>query len=511
MNIHNILVIRTHRLGDILQLIPMFQGLKTQYPGSKIFFLTGEEYVPLISGNAGIDTVIPIAEKECRYIFKYKTNQYYRLFNDFYDLILELRKINFDLIINRQYEFGAILAYLIGTPCVYGGSYTPEQGHFIAERFTKELFHLIQTDRRKNRRNLTDWSRLIAGIKEKSPRKIHFPISAYSLEEAKMLTADKFTAGTDLIGVQMGAAKSFRQWGINNFLPVLKWLAEVQGKKLILTGSEDEKEAASLAVKSLPDGCCLDLTGRTSLPALAAVIAQCKLLLTPDTGTMHIASAVGTPVLALFYGSAYPWETGPYGAGHFILWPDVDCAPCLDPLACPYNHRCKMNLTTGIVIKALKSILNSNKTGEIKWSSPNSVKLLMTAVDNAEQCLITVEGKIKLPSAHAGLISSLTINDLSANSLLLYSDEVGKQLLDGQHKKSFETFSNFFSDFSLYMTRKFGKEIPFNWSNLHNKISHAIINGDTVMLHDLLKYTIEPIIKKLDCPLQSGNFGKKEQ
>lgn len=493
MDFKNILVIRTHRLGDVLQLTPMFQGLKMQYPGSKTFFLTGEDYVPLISANAYIDAVIPLDEKECRYLLKNKPGHYPRLFNDFYDLIGKMRKIHFDLIINRQYEFGAILAYLIGAPQIYGGSYTPERGHFFADRSSQELFDLVRSGRRKNQRNLTDWACRIAGIKKNFPRKIQFPVSACALQEAKMLISDKFTADSDLIGVQMGAAKSFRQWGVKNFLPVLKWLTEKQGKKIILTGSEDEKEDAALISQTLKKDCCLDLTGKTSLPSLAAVIAHCNLFLTPDTGTMHIASAVGTPILALFYGSAYPWETGPYGAGHFILWPDVSCAPCRDPLSCPNNQYCKTNLTPELVIKALETIMNSKKTGEVRWVSQNFVKLLVTDMDNTEQYIIVAEGNTKLPLIRFEAINSLEV--IASNPDLLFEQckEVRMQLWDSLPEKGFTDFSDFWGNFSFYHTHILQQGLPPSWTELYSNIEHALMNKDAVMLRDILKYEIEPI------------------
>ncbi|MGV8056598.1 MAG: glycosyltransferase family 9 protein [Smithellaceae bacterium] len=501
----NILVIRTHRLGDILQLTPMFQGLKMQYPGSKIFFLTDENYVPLISGNTSIDAVIPVDEKKCRYILNNKPEGYPHLFNDFYDLIQELRKVKFDLIINRQYEFGAILAYLIDAPKIYGGTFSPERGHFFADKPSQELFNLIRSCRRKNQRNLTDWACRIAGIEKAFPRKIKFSISPYLQHEAKKLIPEKFAADADLIAVQMGAAKSFRQWGTKHFLPVLQWLTENQGKKIILTGNENEKEDASQISSTIGNEYCLDLTGKTSLSALAAVIAQCQLLLTPDTGTMHIATAVGTPVLALFYGGAYPWETGPYGSGNFILWTDLPCAPCFAPLSCPHNQSCKTKLTPGLVIKALETIINSKNTGEINWPVQESVKLLITDTDNIEQNITVVDGNTKLPNIRLETILSPEVNDLNPDLLLGQCEEIERQLFDNSPEKGFLSFFNLFNDFSLYQLQQWRNDIPSAWNDLYDKINYAMLNKDEIMLRDILKYEIEPIIK------ETGLSGRTQQ
>lgn len=492
MSIKNILVIRAYRLGDILQLTPMFDGLKEQYPGCRIYFLTEEEYAPLISGNPRIDNIITITEKENRYIMKNKPEYYPRLFNDFYDLIAQLKEIKFDLIINRQFEFGAALACLVGAPLILGGAYTPQKGFYFNDRFSGELFDIVRSNRRMNKRNLVDWSCLIAGIKRDFIREISFPVPVSACNEARELLAGK-PREDGLIGVQMGASKSFRQWGVDNFLPVLKWLTEKQGKKIILTGSEDEKEEAAIAVQTLGQDACLDLTGKTSLPVLASVISQCELLLTPDTGTMHIAAAVKTPVLAFFYGGAYPWETGPYGQGHFILWPDLPCAPCRNPQSCGNNHQCRNIFSPDIAIRALAEIFSARNSGEINWDSGNKIKLLYTETENDEQSLTAVSGRTKLPSKVMNLHSDLKINIPSNESLLAESNELADELLEG-NDKTFMHFSNFFSNFSLYRTETAGCGFPEIPNGLYSLVNRALVNRDFIMLRDILKNEIYSLL-----------------
>ena len=497
MDIKNILVIRTHRLGDILQLTPMFQGLKIQYPSSKIFFLTGEEYLPLIAGNPCIDAVIPINEKECRHILRNKPQQYSRLFNDFYNLTGEMRKIGFDLIINRQYEFGAVLSYLIGAPKIVGGAYTPERGYFFADRPSQALFDLIRNNRRTNHRNLTDWACLIGGTENDFPRKIQFPISEVSLQKARTLLPDDCATNADFIAVQMGAAKSFRQWGRDNFLPVLQWLTKEQGKKIVLTGHDDEREDADFITGNLGPDSCLNLTGRTSLPVLAAVLSRCRMLLTPDTGTMHIATAVGTQVLALFYGSAYPWETGPYGPGHFVLWPDLDCAPCTDPSTCPFRHQCKKMLAPHIVTRALEVILDEKKPGTMRWQPPNHIELLATANNNGQQTLTRIEEKTNRPVTHPDFFPCRTVYEINPPMLLAQIDEIAGTLLDRQPEKAFTAVSDLFSNFSQYLAQNNKNHFSTKWTKVYNSISDALTNKDAVLLRDILQYDIEPAIQEL--------------
>ena len=79
----------------------------------------------------------------------------------------------------------------------------------------------------------------------------------------------------------------------------------------------------------------INLIGKTNIPQLAGVLEKLRLLITNDTGTMHLAEAVGTRCISLFFESANPFQTGPYGSGHIICSPDVECFPCPTTFECP--------------------------------------------------------------------------------------------------------------------------------------------------------------------------------
>jgi ADP-heptose:LPS heptosyltransferase len=100
------------------------------------------------------------------------------------------------------------------------------------------------------------------------------------------------------------------------------------------------------------------MTGKTNLLQLAGLLERCTLLVTNDTGTMHVATAVGTPVVALF-GSTPPLTTGPWGKEHVVVRKDVPCSPCWKRI-CPTDHRC-MELIT---VDEVEEIVD-RKLGEI--------------------------------------------------------------------------------------------------------------------------------------------------
>jgi len=91
---------------------------------------------------------------------------------------------------------------------------------------------------------------------------------------------------------------------------------------------------------------------------LAALYERANLVITIDSGPMHLAAAMGTPVVALF-GPTAPWRTGPFGPEHTVLRVELACSPCLKR-QCRYNHECMEQLTVDQVVEAAQKVLNRN-------------------------------------------------------------------------------------------------------------------------------------------------------
>jgi len=107
---------------------------------------------------------------------------------------------------------------------------------------------------------------------------------------------------------------------------------------LTLLGSAAELHAARQLVRELPARhaqVVRNLCGATDWAGLIGAVGGLDLVLTPDTGTMHLAAHLGVPVLATFLSSAWCFETGPYGLGHLALQANLECAPCLEAQPCP--------------------------------------------------------------------------------------------------------------------------------------------------------------------------------
>jgi heptosyltransferase-1 len=121
-----------------------------------------------------------------------------------------------------------------------------------------------------------------------------------------------------------------------------------------VTGGPADRELAA-SIFALLQEPALNLVGLTSLAELARVLKAARLMVTTDTGAMHLAAALGTPVAALF-GPTAPWRTGPFGAGHQIVRLGLECSPCFKR-RCP-APRCLSDLKPAAVAAACEKILS---------------------------------------------------------------------------------------------------------------------------------------------------------
>jgi heptosyltransferase-2 len=153
-------------------------------------------------------------------------------------------------------------------------------------------------------------------------------------------------------GAAYGAAK---RWPLHYWRELVKrLLKERKERLLILGGMEEEGYLRPLLEEGGPHGNARRLhllAGRTAPPILAAMLSRCKLLVTNDTGPMHVAAAVGTPTVALF-GSTSPVWTRPFGLGHEVVYKHLECSPCFQR-TCPIGYKCLHAISVGEVYRAV--------------------------------------------------------------------------------------------------------------------------------------------------------------
>lgn len=167
------------------------------------------------------------------------------------------------------------------------------------------------------------------------------------------------------IGLALSGREARRSLPPEILASILRVVVGVRGASPIkLFGGKSEATLARKLLKALPPklaALCVDLSGRTSLPQLMEEVSTLDLLLTPDTGIMHLAAARGVPVMAFFLSSALAHETGPYGKGHFIWQTATECGPCLESASCEKNWRCLNYFSSENFGRCLASALKGNQ------------------------------------------------------------------------------------------------------------------------------------------------------
>ncbi|MBI9078218.1 MAG: glycosyltransferase family 9 protein [Pseudodesulfovibrio sp.] len=146
------------------------------------------------------------------------------------------------------------------------------------------------------------------------------------------------------IGVVLAGRESRRSLPANILAKITATLGN-SGKvdRIVLLGGKSEQAAGQSVIKGLPRNLqekTKNLAGKTDWTHLVETINSLDMLLTPDTGSMHLAAHLGTPVKAFFLSSAWCFETGPYGLGHTVYQAVSDCLPCLENRPCNNDLKC---------------------------------------------------------------------------------------------------------------------------------------------------------------------------
>jgi lipopolysaccharide heptosyltransferase II len=152
-------------------------------------------------------------------------------------------------------------------------------------------------------------------------------------------------------GAEYGPAK---RWLLERFAEAAAAVTARSPVQWILFGMKNDAPIGEQITSALGDS-CVNRIGQTTLEQLIDELRQCRLLLTNDTGTMHLAALLGVPTVAIF-GSTEPRLTGPLGDRHIVLRHHVECSPCF-LRKCPIDFRCMKAVSVQEVANAVMSIL----------------------------------------------------------------------------------------------------------------------------------------------------------
>jgi heptosyltransferase II len=175
-------------------------------------------------------------------------------------------------------------------------------------------------------------------------------------QAASLLVSEGIVEGRHFLVLNPGAAYgSAKRWREEGFAEAGDLLAEEFGLDVAIIGSELERSIAE-RIKQRMHSRVAVLNGKTSLETLIGVISKSSLVLTNDSGPMHIAAALGVPTVAVF-GPTDDAVTGPYGPRTRVVKEPVECSPCL-LRECPIDHRCMLRVSAAAVCRAARELIH---------------------------------------------------------------------------------------------------------------------------------------------------------
>ncbi len=323
-----ILVMSLTRMGDLVQATPVISGLRQKHPEAAITLMVTSDFAGFVPRIPDIDdsVVLDIRQftgdgevADCSWV------TIYRYIEGFLDSV---REQSFDLVVNLSHSrLSALMIHYLGIPRVCGFACN-DTGDRMTLHPWMQYFGTEPFNRIYNPFNLVEiFTRAVDVAVEDQRIRMNPPESGETAlpEEFEGVLQE----GTRWIGIQAGSSLEGRRWPAQSFAELADLLAEQLDANILLFGVASE----SLIAKAITEHMrhaerVVDCTGRTSIPQLMVLLKRCSYLVTNDTGTMHIAAALGTPIVGLFFAHAHPYETGPYSPGHLIFQSRISCAPC---------------------------------------------------------------------------------------------------------------------------------------------------------------------------------------
>jgi heptosyltransferase-2 len=334
--IRRIMVRSTNWVGDAVMITPALGALRATFPDAEIVVVAKPVVAPLFDPHPYCDRVL-VFDKQGKD----------RGISGLIRFGAALRRERFDLAILFQKAIeAAILAKLARIPQRVG--YRTDGRRLLLTHslpFTAEI---------RTQHHVRHYLNLLAsfGIVGGEDR-LCLLVTPEEADWAKTLMGDG-----SWLAINPGAAYgSAKRWIPERFAEVADSLAKEYGFRVVLTGGPGEREIGrdiEQAMQCRP----LNLIGGTSVRQMMAVLSRCRLVVTNDSGPMHVAAAFGIPIVAIF-GPTDHTTTHPYSEAYRVVRRECPCAPCLQR-QCSTDHRCMEEVTAEDVVSAAKIYLEEN-------------------------------------------------------------------------------------------------------------------------------------------------------
>lgn len=367
-----ILLIKLSAIGDVIHTIPVLNKLRRRYPDAQIDWLVSSTIAEFLGPHPAITNVIEFVRDDWATLWRPAS------LTNATRLAGRLRAAKYDLVIDLQGQLrSGLLTLATGAPVRIGF------GKPIAQRW-EGLSRKLPDEARKHawqgarEGSWLAYSHLIPlpslevhavdrylnvgpmlGLDD-GAADFSFPIPREATDRIDALLHYYDIAGAKIVALAPGTIWETKQWQREDFAAVARHFLQ-KGFAVTLIGAPRER-ALCEAVAALAPG-AINLAGETTLPELAALIRRSAISVTNNSGPMHLAVALGSPVVSVF-GPTNPVWAGPYHRADAVLQASIPCAPCyLRQLSrCTYGHDCMHKITAQAVIDRAESILSKGSS-----------------------------------------------------------------------------------------------------------------------------------------------------
>jgi lipopolysaccharide heptosyltransferase I len=330
-----ILLIKPSSFGDIIHGLPVLAACKAHWPRAQIDWAVKREWVELLAGHPMLRRVVFFPGTILAGARSWRS----------------LRRAGYDMVLDLQGLLrSGLYAAMTGCP-VRVGFHDSREGSswFYSHRIeiSNDVVHAVD-------RGLE----LLRRIGVSGATTASFPIPDGGNEQQwvnALWLRHRIGAGETVCLIHPSARWETKRWPAARFAQLADALVAKEGIRIIIVGSGSEASRTDEMARHMAQS-AVNLTGNTDLLQLAALLRRSDLLVTNDSGPMHLAAAVGTPVVAIF-GPTDPARVGPYGAGHIVLRKEVDCSRC-SRRACVRDALCMKAIDVAEVLESVRTIVN---------------------------------------------------------------------------------------------------------------------------------------------------------
>ena len=311
----NILIVKLSAIGDVIHTLPSLSALRRLYPDAHITWVVEEAAADLVIGHPYLDSVLVSRRKS--WGKDLRRGRIRDTLSGIRHFVKNLRQRDYDLVIDFHGLFkSSVIVYLSRGKRKLGyDSWQELSGLFLNDKIPEDM-NKHAVDR------YLDFPRHLGAKIDK----VEFTLPSNKKAEEKVLRLlrDCNLEDKNFIAINPVALWETKLWSDEKLACLADLINNRLSVKVVFTGSETESIEK---ITSLMNTECINLGGKTTLLDLAYLYKKACMVITTDSGPMHLAAAVEVPVIALF-GPTDPARTGPYGAGHTIIRTELACSPC---------------------------------------------------------------------------------------------------------------------------------------------------------------------------------------